>query len=628
MVNKYKRKTQQASWSEATMRLAMEEAKTTSVSAAAKKYGITLSTLQRHLKKGTSEKKLGRYQRVFNDVQENELLEYVFQVDDLFYGLTKTEFLKLAYQYAEKNNIVHPFKDGIAGNDWYLGFKKRHPNLTVRQPEPTSIARARGFNRPQVYRFYDLLETEIDKHGVDATRIYNMDETGIQTTSNKPPKILSRTGKKQVGVIASAERGKLTTVICCCNAAGSFIPPFLIYGRKRMVGRLLDGAPPGSNATCTDNGWINGPKFLEWLRHFVEITRPTPEKKVVLVMDNHESHKFLEALEYATKHNVIFISLPPHTTHRMQPLDCCVYGPFKTYFEQAISTFQRSHVGRIISQYDVARLFSDAYLKAATPNNAIKGFESTGIWPTNRHIFCDADFLPSSLTDRAPGVESSVNDESHLPADEGRRVFSDSNRTVSPSILESVDNVFVDHCIDTNRSQDIFEEETTPNNENIPPDAVRASCSTPVSANLQAQVHPSTPVIVHVKPIDIRPTPTLSPNKTNRKRKIQRAEVLTSTPIKEQQKEKEEKRKRSTNKVGVMRNLKNLPSTSKINKTTKKASSKKKPEKQYYCIICRGLYVNPPKEDWIKCADCEEWAHEACTSYSGIGSYYCDLCQE
>ncbi|KAL0830050.1 hypothetical protein ABMA28_003508 [Loxostege sticticalis] len=36
------------------------------------------------------------------------------------------------------------------------------------------------------------------------------------------------------------------------------------YKEKRMVGRLLDGAPPSS--ACTDNGWINGPTFLEWLQ--------------------------------------------------------------------------------------------------------------------------------------------------------------------------------------------------------------------------------------------------------------------------------------------------------------------------------------------------------------------------
>lgn len=136
------------------------------------------------------------------------------------------------------------------------------------------------------------------------------------------------------------------------------------------------------------------------------MTRPTQEKKVILVMDNHVSHKYLPTLEYASDNNVIFISLAPHTTHRTQPLDRRVYGPLKTYFEQAVSVFQRSHVGRIISQFDVAKLFGEAYLKAVSPQNAVRGFESTGIWPTNRHIFSDVDYLPSSMTDRPQASNS------------------------------------------------------------------------------------------------------------------------------------------------------------------------------------------------------------------------------
>ncbi|KOB68203.1 Uncharacterized protein OBRU01_12047 [Operophtera brumata] len=223
MVNKYKRKTLQAAWDETAMKKALKEVNEmhNSVKSTAKKYGIPRSTLQRHLKSGSAKKKLGRHTTVFTPEQEMELIEYVFHMDALFYGLSKTEFLELVYQYAEMNGILHPFKNDTAGSDWYKGFVVRHPDLTLRKPEPTSIARARGFNRPQVYRFFDLLEAEIEKHDIDATRLYNMDETGIQTSSNKPPRVLTKVGKRQVGSIASTERGRTKTVVCCCNAAGN-----------------------------------------------------------------------------------------------------------------------------------------------------------------------------------------------------------------------------------------------------------------------------------------------------------------------------------------------------------------------------------------------------------------------
>ncbi|KAJ8934808.1 hypothetical protein NQ318_010222 [Aromia moschata] len=191
-----------------------------------------------------------------------------------------------------------------------------------------------------------------------------MDESGIMTTTNKPPKVLSISGKKQVGIISSAERGQLTTVICCCNATGSFIPPFMIFARKRMQERLLDGAPPGTQATCTPNGGTNGETFLLWLKMFVEYVRLSETKRVVLLLDNHESHKYYPALvEFASQNHVTFVSFPPHTTHKVQPLDVVVYGPVK----------KKQHPGRIVGQYDVARLFREAYLKGANPNG-VSGF--------------------------------------------------------------------------------------------------------------------------------------------------------------------------------------------------------------------------------------------------------------
>lgn len=76
--------------------------------------------------------------------------------------------------------------------------------------------------------------------------------------------------------------------------------------------------------------------------------------------------------------------------------------------------------------------------------------------------------------------------------------------------------------------------------------AMEEAKSSSVSAAVKKYVRPvSSPHVVtpHVKPVEIRPLPTLSPNKRNRKRKIQKAEVLTSTPIKEQQKAKKERKK-------------------------------------------------------------------------------------
>jgi hypothetical protein len=56
--------------------------------------------------------------------------------------------------------IIHfpnPFQNGAAEDEWLMGFIGRHPGITMRSPEPTSIARDGRFNRPQATHFYSLL---------------------------------------------------------------------------------------------------------------------------------------------------------------------------------------------------------------------------------------------------------------------------------------------------------------------------------------------------------------------------------------------------------------------------------------------------------------------------------------
>ena len=53
----------------------------------------------------------------------------------------------------------------------------RHPEISLRQPEATSVAS--GLNKEAVGRYFTLLEKIIDEHKLTAMRIYNMDESGI-----------------------------------------------------------------------------------------------------------------------------------------------------------------------------------------------------------------------------------------------------------------------------------------------------------------------------------------------------------------------------------------------------------------------------------------------------------------
>jgi hypothetical protein len=54
---------------------------------------------------------------------------------------------------------------------------------------------------------------------------------------------------------------------------------------------------------------------------------------MLLVLDGHYGHKRnVEVIEVARTNGVEIVFLPPHSAHKLQPLDVHFMGPFKTYY--------------------------------------------------------------------------------------------------------------------------------------------------------------------------------------------------------------------------------------------------------------------------------------------------------
>lgn len=100
----------------------------------------------------------------------------------------------------------------------------------------------------------------------------------------------------------------------------------------------------------------------------------------------------------ARENHVTVVSLPPHCTHRLQPLDVSFMGPLKSYYSKAIEKFHRYTKGQPVKQANISTLFAEAYGKAAQPATAENGFRRTGLYPLDRGVFTDEDFAHSDLS--------------------------------------------------------------------------------------------------------------------------------------------------------------------------------------------------------------------------------------
>ena len=85
---------------------------------------------------------------------------------------------------------------------------------------------------------------------------------------------------------------------------------------------LTDYAPPGTLNEVTENGWIDATSFMAYLQHFVKFIQPSKSYPVLIRMDGHKTHtKNLDLINFARDSGLILLCLPPHTSHKLQPLD-------------------------------------------------------------------------------------------------------------------------------------------------------------------------------------------------------------------------------------------------------------------------------------------------------------------
>lgn len=523
------------------------------------------------------------------------------KASDIYYGLSPKEVRRFAYRYAIacKNKIPQTWTETeMAGSDWFTGFLKRHPQLSIRTPQATSLARCTSFNKHNVELFYNNLDIVLKRLKVTPADIWNIDETGI-TTVQRPDRVVARRGFRQIGRVTSAERGSLVTIAFAVSALGNSVPPFFIFPRVNFKPHFIRDGPIGCDGAAHPSGWMTEANFAKYMKHFVLHARCSKERPCLVLIDNHSSHLDSEVLDYCKDNGVTFLSFPAHCSHKLQPLDRSVYGPLKKFVNSACDAWVTNNK-RPMTIYDIPSIVRIALPNAATPNNIISGFKVTGINPLNKDIFTDSDFMPSYTSDRPnPNTESSPSTRAEINA----------TSTTSQHVLAI----------------------PSTSKEGLPSEVISQS---PVN------VRP------FPTPEEIRPFEKAEPRKGMAAGKRKRVSaILTDTPVKraleEEQKDAKakkakalERKVKSHAKKALFQKQRTSNCRMKLTKSTAVGlKRKKKPRKDdddddsededSLCLRClKPFSSSQPGAQWIQCTNCKRWAHETCVKNEILGVFY------
>lgn len=119
--------------------------------------------------------------------EEKRLADWLVDMSKIGYGRSKQELLDIVQKIIQADSRSTRFKDQRPGKDWYYGFMRRHPEISLRSPR--QLGKERAVIRPEhiekwFHDFEAFIRDTTDPNILhDPSRIYNADESGFCMSS-------------------------------------------------------------------------------------------------------------------------------------------------------------------------------------------------------------------------------------------------------------------------------------------------------------------------------------------------------------------------------------------------------------------------------------------------------------
>jgi DDE superfamily endonuclease/Tc5 transposase DNA-binding domain len=360
----------------------------------ARKHKVHRTTLSRRWNNVTGSKQAGYdVQRLLTTTQSNSLKKYINDLTERGLPPTNAMVRNFGAQIAQKQPGPHWVER------WLKANKK---DLKSGYLTPIDGARKKAESAYYYSLYYELLARKIKEYDIQPQNMYNMDEKGFLIGQlSKVRRIFTRKAYEAgrvKHVMQDGSREWITHIATIC-ADGTSLSPGLIY--QAVSGNIQDSWRQDYNPTeqscffsSSPTGWTNDNLGYSWLTTLFD--RETKAKARqgrdwrLLIVDGHGSHINMRFIDYCHDHRILVAVYPPHSTHRLQPLDISLFAPLATFYSQELNQFFDDCQGFTrLSKRDFFRLFWVACGKAFTPENIQSGWKKTGLHPFAPEVVLD-----------------------------------------------------------------------------------------------------------------------------------------------------------------------------------------------------------------------------------------------
>ncbi|RXG60865.1 hypothetical protein Avbf_16690 [Armadillidium vulgare] len=175
----------------------------------------------------------------------------------------------------------------------------------------------------------------------------------------------------------------------CCNAAGEFLSPNVIYSESSQCSRKIRGGPLNMKCFMSKSGYLDNEIFELWLRiQFLPfLYKKKIQLPVILILDGHGSQITYNIVQMAEALEVTIMCLPPNSANELHPFSLGILKSLRMNWLEIRTNFYQQSKLKEISEFTFPPLLNLLFTKLiSNRDSVVNGFAACGLCPFNENI--------------------------------------------------------------------------------------------------------------------------------------------------------------------------------------------------------------------------------------------------